>query len=281
MIIRKKEIENLSMAIRKLIDGQEIDIRCNQEGAWPILKNDIHILAGQNKEQIQFLQQERDILKHTLADISHQIKTPLTSMSIMLDLVEGAPSEKQVELLKNMRASLDQTQWLVEALLKIAKLESGSISFSKKEHPVESLVQTAILPLAIQLEIKEQTISYQLKEDLTIFCDARWTSEALGNIIKNASEHSPKDSQIVIVTGENPIAAWIKVQDCGDGLTNEQIAKLFRRFEASNSSAGYGIGLPLAKSIMKSQKGDIEVDGGGNGQGATFTLKFYKMVEND
>jgi len=107
-------------------------------------------------------------------------------------------------------------------------------------------------------------------------CDRRWTSEALTNLIKNASEASPDGGTIRIESGTNPICKWISITDSGTGIEKSKIFSLFKRFEGSSHEKGYGIGLPLALAIMRGQNGDIEVDGGGNGQGATFTLKFFK-----
>ena len=274
MLIRKRELEELSQNIRKIIDGQDIDIRDNREGAFKILKNDIHILAKLKNEQVAVLQQERDILKNTLADISHQLKTPLTSMMIMIDLLEDAPREKQEEFIENIKIGLQKTEWLVSALLKIAKLDAGAVDFSLALVKSSEIIELALEPLDIQLELKNQHIT--IIGETELYCDKRWTAEALRNIIKNASEHSPNNSEIKIEAGGNPICMWISVTDSGKGLSNMQIAKLFRRFEGSQNSMGYGIGLPLALSIIRGQNGDIEVTGGGNGIGATFILKLYK-----
>ena len=279
MWIKKSSIEQLAADVKKLITGEEIDIRDNREGALRILKNDIQTLASYKKEQVEILQQERDILKDTLADISHQLKTPLTSMMIMSELLEDAPPEKQAEFISNIQSSLRRTEWLVSALLKMAKLDAKTVEFRKEKINSTDLIETAISPLKIQLELKEQEIEVIGSQEFN--CDKRWTAEALSNIIKNASEHSPVDSTIKVKVGINPICSWISVTDQGDGLDLLQIAKIFKRFEGSSNSKGYGIGLPLALTIMKSQFGDIDVDGGGKGKGATFTLKFYNMVKDD
>lgn len=264
--------------MKKLIAGDAIDIRDNREGPLRILKNDIHTLAAYRKEQVDILQQERDILKDTLADISHQLKTPLTSMMIMSELLEDAPPEKQVELISNIQSSLHRTEWLISALLKMAKLDAKTVEFREEKINSNDLIETAIIPLKIQLELKEQEIEIIGSQELS--CDKRWTAEALGNIIKNASEHGPVGQEIKVQVGANPMSTWIGVTDAGKGLDRGQIAKIFKRFESSSGSKGYGIGLPLARTIMKSQFGDIDVDGGGKGTGATFTLKFYNKVKS-
>ena len=274
MWIRKASIKKLSNDIKRMIAGEKIDIRDNREGPLRILKNDIQTLATYKTEQVDVLQQERDILKDTLADISHQLKTPLTSMMIMSELLSDAPPEKQGEFIANIQSSLYRTEWLVSALLKMAKLDAKAVEFKKEEISSDILIERALSPLKIQLELKEQEIS--VANSQVFYCDKRWTAEALSNVIKNASEHAPLGSTIEIQVGSNPISRWISVTDEGAGLKRDQIVKLFKRFEGSASLTGYGIGLPLALTIMKSQFGSIDVDGGGKGKGATFTLKFYE-----
>ncbi len=274
MWIRKKDVEQLSEFVKGYISGEKLDIRANREGAFNILKNDIYSLVDKKNEQIKAIESERDILSDYMADISHQLKTPITSMMIMADLLEDAEPEKQAEFIHNIQFSLNKMEWLVEALLKMAKLDAHAIDFIKKDIHTSELLE-AVKPLvAILLDINNQTT--ELKNDCTIHCDKRWTVEALTNIIKNAIEYSPKDSVIVVDSGENPMYSWISVKDSGMGMDRTKYAALFKRFENSTSENGFGIGMPLALSIMKGQGGDIDVDFGGNGEGAIFILKFFK-----
>jgi len=277
--ISKNTLKQLSDDIRKIIDGQAIDLRDNRENNWSMLKNDIHTLAYIKNEQVDALQYERDLMKETLANISHQLKTPLTSMNIMADLLENELAEeevpeKQIEFLANIKLGLTRMDWLVSALLKIAKLDAGAIEFTKNKIKAGELIRIALKPLDIMLDIKNQEVKFEGAAEL--FCDTRWTAEALTNVLKNASEYSPEGSVIKIEAGENPITKWISVTDSGEGISNAEMANLFKRYEGSRSDKGYGIGLPLALAIMRGQNGDVEVDGGGNGLGAKFTLKLYQ-----
>lgn len=274
MWISKDEIKELSDNIRKIIDGQELDLRDNREGVWGILKNDIHTLASLKNEQVDALGHERDLMKDTLTNISHQLKTPLTSMMIMADLLDNAPPDKQAEFLLNIKTGLTRMEWLVTALLKMAKLDAGAVEFTLRNIQADELVNFALEPLRILLDVKNQSVETSCDTMLT--CDKKWTAEALTNIIKNASEYSPEGGVIRIESGMNPICGWISVTDSGDGIASNEITNLFKRFEGSRSDKGYGIGLPLALAITQGQNGDIEVDGGGNDCGATFTLKLFK-----
>ena len=274
MWIRKKEIEQLSDFVKGYISGEELDIRDNREGAFPVLKNDIYSLVNKKNEQIKAIESERDILSEYMADISHQLKTPITSMMIMADLLEDAEPEKQAEFIHNIRFTLNKMECLVGALLKMAKLDAHVIDFVKKDVKASELVEAVKPSVAILLDVNNQTL--ELKNDCVINCDKRWTVEALTNIVKNAIEYSPKDQVIEIDSGTNPMYDWISVKDSGNGIGKEQYAALFKRFENSTNENGFGIGMPLALSIVKGQGGTIDVDLGGEGQGTTFVVKFFK-----
>lgn len=275
MMTSNRKLKELSGNIRRIIDGQNIDLRDNHEGVLSILKNDIHTLASLKNEQVDILQADKTALKETLANISHQLKTPLTSMLIMIDLLESSPPDKQAEFIDSIRTSITQTEWLVSSLLKMAKLDAGAVEFSRSQVPSSEIVRYALEPLQILLDVKNQNVSVT-DDEVLILCDRRWTAEALTNIIKNASEHSPEGGFITIKSGSNPICSWISVTDSGGGISTSDIPKLFKRFQGSRSEKGYGIGLALSLAIMQGQNGDIEIDADFNGNGATFTLKLFK-----
>lgn len=274
MWIRKKEVSELSGGIRSAIDGEGFDPRDNREGAWSILKNDIYTLIHLEQERKHAAIEEKEHLAQYLSDISHQLKTPVTSLLLMTELMEKAPEDKQKAFLLCMKKEVRHMEWLVTALLKMAKLDASVTSFYKEETDVRGLLDEALKSIEIMLDVRNQTVI--LRQDQSLFCDKKWTTEALINLLKNASECSKEDSEIVVDCGENPIYCWISVTDTGEGLRKEQVAGLFRRYENSRKENGYGIGLPLALSIMRAQKGEIEVLPGGKGTGATFVMKFYK-----
>ncbi len=276
-MIRRRDLEKLSADIRRIIDGQDLDLRDNREGILPMLKNDINTLARLKNEQIEVLRRDHDSLRRRLEDISHQLKTPLTSTMIMADLLDDAPPHKQAEFIQNIRQSLSRMEWLVSTLLKIAKLDAGVVEFLPEALTAAELIELAMEPLRIPLDLRNQSLEVQ-GDSTRLLCDRRWTAEALTNIVKNASEHSPQGGLILITSGTNPICSWVAVTDSGSGIAKADLANLFKRFEGSRSSHGYGIGLPLALAIMRGQNGDIHIDGGDKLQpsGATFTLKFFQ-----
>lgn len=272
--VSKKELLALSEGIRAAIDGQPFDPRDDREGALSILKNDIYTLTHAGQEQKNVLEEEKERLAEYLSDISHQLKTPISSILLMTELMTDAPEETQRDFLLGIKKEIRHMEWLVSVLLKMAKLDSSAVNFHAQETAVSYLLKEALKSLDIILDIRNQTI--RLLHDLTLSCDKKWTVEAMINLLKNASECSGENGEIVIDSGQNPLYDWISVTDAGEGLKKEQMAGLFRRFEGSQKENGYGIGLPLALSIMRAQNGDIEVMPGGNGSGATFFMKFYK-----
>lgn len=274
MWIKKSEITILSENVRKAIDGQPVDFCDNRENPLSILKNDIHTLVSLKNEQMNSATLEQQLLSECLSNISHQLKTPITSMRIMADLLENAPPEKQMEFISNIKTGLTRMEWLTDALLKMARLDSGVIAFSITTVPIKRLLKTALESLEILLDVKNQKI--ELLHEIDLPCDSHWTAEALTNLIKNASEYSPENSIIKVDCGENPIYYWISVTDSGKGISRADLSSLWNRFTGSRSKTGYGIGLPLALAIVRGQNGDIDVDGGGSGTGATFTIKLFK-----
>lgn len=274
MWIRKKEVEELSELVKGFISRDEVDIRDNKEGAFSILKNDIYAFVSTKNEQLKNMEAQRDSLTKYMADISHQLKTPITSIKIMIDLLEDASPEKRSEFIHNIKYSLNKMEWLVGALLKMAKIDAKAITFSKSEVKASELIKETKPSVDILLDINNQSL--QLVNDFVIKCDKRWTVEALTNIVKNAIEHSPNDSEIIVDSGSNPMYDWISVKDSGVGMNRTSYAALFKRFEYSTNENGFGIGMPLALSIIKGQGGDIDIDFGGKGQGATFIIKFFK-----
>lgn len=274
MWISKQELAALSTELRRAINGETVEFRDNQEGALSVLKNDLHTLVTQLSAERDAADAARAEFAEYMENITHQLKTPVTSMMLMADLLEAAPPERQEDFLANIRTSLARMNWLVDTLLKLAKLDAGAVQFERAAVTTQALVEAALSPLAILLDVQDQQV--ELANDAVLHCDKRWTVEALTNLLKNACEASPSGSTIIVDAGENPLYEWLSVRDAGSGLSREEMAQLFVRFAGSHKARGVGIGLPLALAIVRGQNGDIDVDAGGKGTGATFTLKFYK-----
>ncbi len=257
--------------------GAAMDIRDNTEGELSILKNEIYRVTTILTELADTLQKDKLELANALSDISHQLKTPLTSLGIMTDLLDNdtLPTEKRHEFVDSLRAGQKRMEWLVLSLLKLAKLDADAIKFRKESIKLSALVESAVAPLLIPIEIKEQTLMVS-GDDTAITCDPEWTAEALANILKNAIENTPEGGKIHITYGDNPIYSFVTVRDSGAGIDRADLPHLFKRFYRGKNASrdSVGIGLPMSLAIMRKQHGDIEVD---SDNGGVFTLKFYHL----
>ncbi|ABS42620.1 sensor histidine kinase [Clostridium botulinum] len=277
-----EEIENLSGYLRRISNGEySLDIRDNAEGELSILKNEIYKVTLMLSKQGELLKKEKVQLAKAISDISHQLKTPLTSMMVMADLLSdnNLNEEKRIEFTKNIEMQLDRMQWLLTSLLKISKIDAGTVNFKKDKVVVSTLIEKAIKPLLIPVEIKEQTLNIKGDSSVNFTGDLNWTIEALINIIKNCIEHTQEGGTISISFDENPLFTEIKISDNGNGIPKEDLPYIFKRFyKGKNASEeSIGIGLAMAKSIITSQNGDINVTSRKN-EGTCFNIKFYKVT---
>ncbi|NFE79382.1 HAMP domain-containing histidine kinase [Clostridium sporogenes] len=277
-----EEIEKLSGYLRRISNGEySLDIRDNAEGELSILKNEIYKVTLMLSKQGELLRKEKVQLAKAISDISHQLKTPLTSMMVMADLLSdnNLNEEKRIEFTKNIEMQLDRMQWLLTSLLKISKIDAGTVHFKKDKVVVSILIEKAIKPLLIPVEIKEQTLNIKGDSSVNFTGDLNWTIEALINIIKNCIEHTQEGGTISISFDENPLFTEIKIWDNGNGIPKEDLPYIFKRFyKGKNASEeSIGIGLAMAKSIIISQNGDINVTSRKN-EGTCFNIKFYKVA---
>ncbi|MGD6846202.1 sensor histidine kinase KdpD [Rossellomorea aquimaris] len=277
---RYREIEKLSGYLRKISSGDDsLDVRDNQEGELSILKNDIYKVTLMLSEHRSFLEKDKLTLTNALSDISHQLKTPLTSMMVMADLLSDSTLEesKRAEFTQHIRVQLERIEWLVSSLLKLSKIDAGTISFKKDNVVVRDLIQSVVQPVLIPMDIKEQTLSVSGDESVSFTGDLRWTAEALINILKNAVEHTGEGGVISLSFSENPLYTEITIADNGDGIPKEDLPYIFRRFYKGKNASddSVGIGLAMAYSIITSQQGDLEVRSE-KGNGTVFSIKFYK-----
>jgi signal transduction histidine kinase len=220
----------------------------------------------------------KEFLKNTISDISHQLKTPLAALSMYNEIIleETDNPETITKFSIKTTAALERMEQLIQSLLKITCLDAGSITFEKAEHQVSEIVEKAIENLTTRAlrEEKQIIVNEQANEQLT--CDLQWTSEAVGNIIKNALDHTNSGGHIRISWEKSPAMVRLKITDDGAGIAPEDIHHIFKRFYRSRNSKdtqGVGLGLSLAKSIVEGQGGTLSVQSILN-RGTTFILSF-------
>ena len=275
-----RKLQKLSSDLEKLlISGVPLPIREYHEGEISILANQIQKLTLRLTESAETINKEKIYLADSLADISHQLRTPLTSMNLTTSMLREAnlTDERRMELTGELRILLTRTDWLVETLLKISKLDAGTVKLTRQKISVRELIDRAGAPLAIPMDLRNQTLTIRCEEE-TLNCDLVWTSEALGNILKNCMEHTPEDGTITVSATETALYTQIEVEDTGDGFSQKDIPHLFERFyKGSNASENsYGIGLALARTVITTQNGTVQAMNEKNG--AKFVLKFYKHI---
>lgn len=276
---RYRELALLSNYLRKIASGSYmLDIRDNREGELSILKNEIFKVTMRLLEQGEYLLRDKERMSEAISDISHQLKTPLTSMGVMLDLLQqpSLPAEKQRQFLNHLQQQLDRMEWLITALLKISKLEAGTVLFQPEPVKLRELVLQALQPLEIPIELKELEIKLTGEEQLILKVDKKWTIEAILNVVKNAVEHTPQGGSITLHMSHNSLYTELVISDSGPGIARQDLPHLFKRFYRGShaSESSVGIGLAMSNSIVQAQNGKIEVSNDAGG-GALFSLKWY------
>ena len=279
---RYNQLEKLSEYLKRIAGGEyALDIRDNDEGELSILKSEIYKVTVTLFEQAELLKKDKLFLADSISDISHQLKTPITSMFVMTELIcdKTLPPDKRQEFSQNIRSQIERLQWLVESLLKLSKIDAGTIGFKKENVNVRDLISRSTHHLLIPIEIKDQTLEISGDEHAQFIGDFNWSSEAASNIIKNCIEHTPLGGYIGINFCETPIYTMIKILDNGEGIHKEDLPHIFNRFyKGKNAHTGsIGIGLAMSKIILQKQGGTIEVSSEKN-KGTEFTIKIYKSV---
>lgn len=224
---------------------------------------------------------EKVFLQDLIADISHQLKTPLATLTIYQDLLcnPNVSDTKKQEMLALMGQQLSRMEWLILSLLKLARLESGAIEFIIKNQALLPTLQMAVQNVSMLSEAKNQTIEVSCSEDIMLSHDRDWLAEALTNILKNATEYAPKDSTIEVTVETSPVMTMIHIKDYGMGIEPESQTKIFKRFYRAKSEVNensIGIGLSLSKGIVEGQGGDITVQSQ-VGKWTCFTVSFYHL----
>lgn len=278
---KNKKIKNLSTYMNNILNNNySLDIRDYEEGNLSNLKNDIYKMTVKLKEQSDLSQKEKKYLEEVLSDISHQLKTPLTSMYVINDVLLSDKkiddSKKQEFLIKN-RKELERIEWLVTSLLKMSRLDSGSEKIILKETKIDDLIRKTVTPLEIPIELKNQHLILDYDKNIKLNIDLNWTTEALINILKNAHEHTKENGTIQIKVKDTVIYTEIEIIDTGEGISTTDLPHIFERFyKGKTNKESIGIGLNMAKKIINLEKGDIKVIP--NSNGTTFNIKFYKQI---
>ena len=278
---RYRALAELARTLDRILHGQEqVLIEDQREGELSILRTELQKMTLRLKEQTDLLSVDKLRLTEAIQDIFHQIRTPLTSMNLLLSLLgeENLPPERRLSMTRELRRQLERVQWLVETLLKLSKLDAGTAHFQKEAVSLAELVRTAAEPLQIPLELRGQTLEVRIGEE-SFIGDLRWTAEAVTNILKNCMEHTPAGGTITVQGEETALFTELCIRDTGPGFAPGDLPHLFDRFYRGRGAGeeSVGIGLALSRSILAAQNGTIKAENAPEG-GARFTIRFYKSV---
>lgn len=276
-----KKINEITKYIEEINRGNyKLNIEENTEDELSILKNELYKITIMLKEVAENSQKDKTTLKDSLSDISHQIKTPITSILIMLDNIlsdENMPEDIKKDFIKDIKREIVNIKFLVESILKLSKIDSNSIKFIKKEVFIKDIINEAVKNVSMLSELKNIKIIVSGDDSIKTICDLKWQVEAITNILKNCIEHSYENKKIYINYNQNNMYTELKIEDNGTGIDAKDLPHIFERFyKGKNSSSdSVGIGLALSKSIIESNNGYIQVDSKLN-KGTTFIIKYLK-----
>ena len=281
--LQEKRLDEVICYLMKLQDRLDLpDIEKHNEGRLGILQSEIYKLVVRLSEQSNTAIRHKEYLARMLSDISHQIKTPLTSITIMTELLENPElsEEKRMEFIEKIDWQVNRITWLIRNLLTLSQLEADMLKLKKEEVSVKELLQKACQPFELMAEVKNITLTVAADEEMKIICDFHWTVEAVSNIVKNCVEHTPSGGSVVVSADQNNFATNIHIVDDGEGISREHLAHIFERFyKGGNASANsVGIGLAMSRQIIMQQNGIIRVTSE-LGQGTAFLIKMYSEVE--
>ena len=278
---RDNEIEKIIKCLEKINQkNYEIDINDVSEDKLSILKHEIYKTTVMLKENTEKANQDKINLKNSLEDISHQLKTPLTSSIIMLDnIIDDLENDIEIkpEFIKKVKKDISKISFLIQSILKLSMFESNTITFIRKEIPVKKIINSSIENIENLCDLKNIKIVVKDRSKNKIYCDYRWQVEALTNILKNAVDYSFNDSIIIVEVDKNNTYTQIKIKDFGKGMSEDETLNIFKRFYKGkkSSSDSNGIGLSLAKAIIEKDNGRVIVNSL-KGEGTTFSIKYFK-----
>lgn len=278
---KEKDIKDIIKCIEQINKkNYEIQIDSISEDELSILKNEIYKTTIMLKEAAENSSKDKLNLKKSLEDISHQLKTPLTSILVMLDnIIEDSNMEEKIrnDFIVDIKRNVLNINFLVQSLLKLSKFDANTIHFIKQENDLKTIVEESIKNVSTLCDLRNINIKLNIKENSKIICDDKWQIEALTNIIKNAIEHSKNNSNIIINIENNNVYSMIEVIDFGEGIAKKDIKHIFERFYRCKNTKtdSIGIGLALAKTIIEEDKGTISVES--NKLETKFIIKYYKI----
>ena len=277
--LQEQSMENAAARIREyLLDRRKGGIECNEEGAMYHLFHEVNSLVTIADAHADSERQAKEFLRDTISDISHQLKTPIAALNIYNGILqqEAADTATVQEFTALSEQELDRIESLVQNLLKMARLDAGAITLEQSPENLSELLEHIREQYSFRAEQEGKEINLEGDEQASLLCDRTWLTEAIGNLVKNALDHTEQGDRILVRWQQSPCLTQITVEDTGSGIHPEDLYHIFKRFYRSwfsKDTQGIGLGLPLAKSIIEAHRGSIEVHSE-LGHGTTFIINF-------
>ena len=263
--LQEQSMENAAARIREyLLDRRKGGIECNEEGAMYHLFHEVNSLVTIADAHADSERQAKEFLRDTISDISHQLKTPIAALNIYNGILqqEAADTATVQEFTALSEQELDRIESLVQSLLKMARLDAGAITLEQSPENISELLEHIRGQYSFQAEQEGKEIDLEGDEQASLLCDRTWLTEAIGNLVKNALDHTAPGDRICVRWQQSPCLTTLVIEDTGSGIHPEDLYHIFKRFYRSRFSKdtqGIGLGLPLAKSIIEAHRGSIEV----------------------
>ena len=277
---RYKNLNDLNDYLSLVCKGiYDMNIDDNTEGELSILKNNLYKVITLLQSQNEYLKNDKLYLADSIAAISHQLKTPLTSMMVMCELLENEENpDKRQEFVAVINNQLSKMKWLITNILKISKLDADATEFKREEVSISKVLDDSLKPFALTAELKNIAIQNGAN-DFVFNGDENWTVEAVSNIVKNCLEHTNDGGKIIIASGSTNLYNKLTISDNGCGIAEEDLPHIFERFYYGKNSSkdSVGIGLALAKTVFEKENASVSVESEQD-RGSVFEIRFYKSV---
>ena len=280
---RRQTAKRLCDEIDRILRGEDrIDFDEYREGELSVLAAEIHKMTVRLREQNTALRKEKQFAKEALEDISHQLRTPLTSVMMILGLMggPGLAETERMEYLRELYELLSRMKWLIETMLGLSRIEADAVRFAREPVSCRALIDRAVETVSVTAELKGVEIQSDLKGEPGFVGDLRYTAEALVNLLKNAIEHTPPGGTVTVTAKENAGSTAITIADTGEGIPEAELPYIFERFRRASeyTKNGFGIGLAFAKKVVSAQDGSLKA-ANHSPNGAVFTIRFYPRYD--
>lgn len=285
LLSQKQALRKLAGQVTCILDNgaseNTFNFQTYTEGELAVLESQIGKMVILLQRQSESLEKDKMFLKDAMSDMSHQLKTPMTSLHLIVSMLadEELDQGQRLDYVENATSLLNRIDWLVSSLLKLSRLDAGAIKFAKERVDFKKLSEAVSQQVEVLMELKQQELVLDIQENSGFEGDFRWTAEAVLNIFKNCVEHTPENRKLYLTMSENPIYSEIVIEDEGPGIRADERRKIFERFyKGENTSDGsVGIGLALSADLIRHQNGTVKAENRREG-GAKFTIRFCRQI---